>query len=214
MRVFDYLSRTVAAYEQNPRKYEGATGGMIPDAELGIFTELLTCPEGPVLDAGCAFGRDSALLAARGISVIGIDLTTAFLDRARELHPGLDFRLMDVCALDFPDGSFAGVWCQATLLHLKDEHVRLALSEFHRVLRPGGALFASFKEGEGEDEFVESFSADAARFFRYQTEDRVRGLLNAAGFVKSDIRTFNERARYGDGHRDLNWLTAYARIPD
>ncbi|MCQ1575860.1 class I SAM-dependent methyltransferase [Streptomyces parvus] len=207
----DYLSRTLAAYGCSAHQYEAATKDMVSDAELDAFIELLTDPAGPVLDAGCAFGRDTALLAARGPAVTGIDLSEAFLVRARELHPALDFRSMDVRALDFADGSFVGVWCQATLLHLKDEHVRDALGEFHRVLRPGGALFVSFKEGQGEEEIVESFSADAARFFRYQTADRVRGMLEAAGFADPDVRVVNELERYGPGHRDLNWLSAYAR---
>ncbi|MFB7128329.1 class I SAM-dependent methyltransferase [Kitasatospora sp. NPDC056273] len=209
--MLDYLSRTIAAYEHSADKYESATKGMVPDEELDLFTGMLPDPAGPVLDAGCAFGRDTALLAARGVAVTGVDLSEPFVARARELHPGLDFRRMDVCALDLPDASFAGVWSQATLLHLRDEHVAAALAEFHRVLRPGGALFVSFKEGEGEEEFVESFSADAARFFRYQTADRVRGLLEAAGFTGADVRVVNERQRYGAGHRDLDWLTAYAR---
>ncbi|MER7464210.1 class I SAM-dependent methyltransferase [Streptomyces sp. NPDC097981] len=207
----DYLSRTLAAYGHSVHKYESATKGMVPDAEMDMFLQLLPDPVGPVLDAGCAFGRDTALLTARGLAVTGIDLSEPFLARARELHPTLDFRSMDVCALDFADGSFAGVWCQATLLHLKDEHVRTALGEFHRVLRPGGALFVSFKEGQGEEEIVESFSADAARFFRYQTVDRVRAMLEAAGFADPDVRVVNELERYGPGHRDLNWLSAYAR---
>ncbi|MFQ6143508.1 class I SAM-dependent methyltransferase [Streptomyces seoulensis] len=208
--MFDYLSRTLAAYEHSLTKYETATRGMIPDRELDEFTAMLPRPAGPVLDAGCAFGRDTALLAERGVTVTGVDLSDSFVARARELHPGIAFRRMDVCALDFPDGGFAGVWSQATLLHLKDEHVRRALTEFHRVLQPGGALFVSFKEGEGEEEIVEAFSADAARFFRYQTADRVARLLTDVGFVGCDVRTVNERERYGAGHRDLDWLTAYA----
>ncbi|MBB5935442.1 class I SAM-dependent methyltransferase [Streptomyces zagrosensis] len=207
----DYLSRTLAAYEHSVHTYECATKDMLPDEELDLFARMLPDPAGPVLDAGCAFGRDTALLAARGIAVTGVDLSEPFLVRARELHPALDFRRMDVRALDLPDACFAGVWSQATLLHLKDEHVATALSEFSRVLRTGGALFVSFKEGEGEEEFVESFSADAARFFRYQTAGRVRGLLEAAGFAGPDVRIVNERERYGPGHRDINWLTAYAR---
>ncbi|MCX5386992.1 bifunctional 2-polyprenyl-6-hydroxyphenol methylase/3-demethylubiquinol 3-O-methyltransferase UbiG [Streptomyces sp. NBC_00083] len=209
--MFDYVARTLAAYEQSVPKYEAATRDMVPDVELDAFTALLPDPSGPVLDAGCAFGRDTALLAARGVAVTGIDLSEPFLARARELHPGLAFRRMDVCRLDFDDASFAGVWCQATLLHLKDEHVKGALAEFRRVLRLGGALFVSFKEGEGEEEIVEPFSADAARFFRYQSVQRVHRLLETAGFDRPDVRVVNERARYGAGHRDLTWLTAYGR---
>ncbi|MFJ9643553.1 class I SAM-dependent methyltransferase [Streptomyces sp. NPDC101206] len=207
----EYLSRTLAAYELGVDMYEAATKDMVPDTELDRFLALLPDRAGPVLDAGCAFGRDTALLAGRAVEATGIDLSGALLARARELHPGIEFRQMDVRSLDFPPGAFAGVWCQATLLHLKDEDVLAALREFSRVLRPGGALFVSFKEGEGEEEFVESFSADAARFFRYQNADRVSGLLETAGFASADVDVVNELARYGPGHRDLDWVTAFAR---
>ncbi|MEV4613891.1 class I SAM-dependent methyltransferase [Kitasatospora sp. NPDC049258] len=209
--MFDYLARTMAAYENGQEKYEQATRAMTPGAELDRFVALLPGPPGaPVLDAGCAFGRDTALLAERGLDVLGGDLSPSFVARARELHPGLAFEQLDVCALRLPDASYAGVWCQATLLHLRDEHIALALGEFARVLVPGGAVFVSFKEGEGTEELVESFSSDGTRFFNYQSVAGVRTLLAAAGFTVLAVERENELARYGPGHRDLTWLHAFA----
>ncbi|MER8183015.1 class I SAM-dependent methyltransferase [Kitasatospora sp. NPDC094015] len=209
--MFDYLARTMAAYENGLAKYERATGAMHPGQELDRFVALLASPPGgPVLDAGCAFGRDTALLAARGLDVLGGDLSPSFVARARELHPRLAFEQLDVCALRLPDASHAGIWCQATLLHLKDEHIALALREFARVLVPGGALFVSFKEGEGAEEVVEPFSSDGVRFFNYQNAAGVHALLQAAGFTVLAVERANERERYGPGHRDLTWLHAFA----
>ncbi|MFC8718903.1 class I SAM-dependent methyltransferase [Kitasatospora sp. NPDC057198] len=209
----DYLSDTIRAYDRDPGRYEQATGGMLPTAELDVFTRLLPDPAGRVLDVGCAFGRDTGLLAGRGLRAEGVDLSPAFVARAAERHPELSFQVMDARRLAFPDGSFDGVWCQATLLHLKDHDVRAALTGFRRVLAPGGALFASFKEGEGEEEVVERFSSDASRFYRYQSAARVTALLEGAGFRVAAVERSNEAERYGPGHRDLTWLHAFATAP-
>ncbi|MEU9047992.1 MULTISPECIES: class I SAM-dependent methyltransferase [unclassified Kitasatospora] len=208
--MHDYLSGTIRAYDGDPQRYENATAGMVPVAELDAFTALLPDPAGRVLDVGCAFGRDTALLAERGLRAEGVDLTSAFVARAQELHPQLTFARMDARDLAFPDASFAGVWCQATLLHLKDEDVSAALAEFHRVLTPGGALFVSFKEGDGEEEIVEKFSSGSARFYRYQTVRSVTGLVGQAGFRVAAVERSNEFERYGPGYRDLTWIHGYA----
>ena len=86
-----------------------------------------------------------------------------------------------------------------------------ALVEFDRVLRPDGALYASFKEGNDAETIVESFSSDRARYFRYQTVERVTDLMKAAGLSVVEVIRQNERDRYGSGNRDLTWLQAYAR---
>ncbi|MEU3497834.1 class I SAM-dependent methyltransferase [Kitasatospora cineracea] len=209
----DYLSGTIRAYDRDPGRYERATAGMLPEAELDAFVRMLPDPAGRVLDVGCAFGRDTGLLAARGLRAQGVDLSAAFVARAAERHPELPFRVMDARRLDFPDGHFAGIWCQATLLHLKDHDVSAALAGFRRVLVPGGALFAGFKEGEGEEEVVERFSSDASRFYRYQSAAGVTALLEGAGFRVAAVERSHEAERYGPGHRDLTWLHAFAHAP-
>ncbi|MFC1417834.1 class I SAM-dependent methyltransferase [Streptacidiphilus cavernicola] len=209
----DYLSGTIDAYDRNPLRYEEATGAMTPVAELDAFLALLPDPAARVLDVGCAFGRDTALLAERGLRAEGVDLSAGFLERARQLHPELAFGRMDARSLDFPDRTFGGVWCQATLLHLRDEDVAAAFAEFLRVLVPGGALFASFKEGEGEEELVERFSSDGARFYRYQTVPRVTTMLQDAGYRVAAVDRSNEFERFGPGYRDLTWIHAYAVKP-
>lgn len=206
----DYVKRTLRAYDVHPEKYESATANMTPQEEFQKFIEQL--PEGdlPVLDAGCAFGRDTALFLEHGRQGIGIDMSEGLLKRARNLHPDLTFKKMDVRQLDFEADSLAGIWCHATLLHLKDDDVATALKEFHRTLQPGGVLFVSFKEGEGDEEFVEKFSSDAARYFNYQQDARVAEMLKQAGFKITELYTINELQKWGPGHRDLNWVYCYA----
>src|SRR4051812_21211826 len=98
-RVHEYVERTLAAYQQDPARYERATRDMDPGPELDRFVELLPSRVGTILDAGCAFGRDTALLAERGFGVVGVDLTAAFIERSRQLRPDLRFHVMDVCDL-------------------------------------------------------------------------------------------------------------------
>src|SRR6185369_8210288 len=70
-----------------------------------------------ILDVGCGTGA-SALPAAQAVgkngSVVGVDLASRLLDRARAkaLAAGLDnieFRLADMTALNYPDGAFDAV---------------------------------------------------------------------------------------------------------
>ncbi|MEY9963299.1 SAM-dependent methyltransferase [Streptacidiphilus sp. MAP12-16] len=171
---------------------------------------LVADPSGRVLDVGCAFGRDTALLAERGLRAEGVDLSAGFVERARQLHPTLTFGRMDARKLEFPDRTFAGVWCQATLLHLRDGDVATAFAEFFRVLAPGGGLFVSFKEGIGEEQIVERFSSDSARFYSYQTVPQVAAMLREAGFEVASVERSNEFERFGPGYRDLTWIHAYA----
>ena len=209
MMTDDYITRTLNAYENDPEKYERATADIIPQEDIDEFVNRLPENDLPVLDAGCAFGRDSWQFAQRGLRVIGIDMSDALLKRAKELYPGITFKKMDVRNLELSDESVKGIWCHATLLHLKDDDIRKALREFWRVLVPGGAVFVSFKEGTGDEEFVEKFSSNSARYFNYQTVETVRSLLEENGLAITKIYTFNERERFGGNLRDLNWVYCF-----
>ena len=210
----DYVTRTLNAYNAHPKQYEQATANMTPTPEIDDFTALLPSKELPVLDAGCGFGRDTAKFAEQGFKAIGIDMSDGLLMRAKALYPNLEFRNMDVRKLDFDDASIGGIWCNATLLHLKDKDIQKALQEFKRVLTPGGIIFFSLKEGTGEEEFVEKFSSDSARYYRYQTVESTTKLVEASGLVIVKIYTINEREKWGKDKRDLNWVYCFAKKPE
>lgn len=71
---------------------------------------------------------------------VGLDLSTAFLDMARSRCSGLDidFVLGSITDIAVADESFDGVVCAGVLDTLP--HVEDALSEFRRVLVPGGLV--------------------------------------------------------------------------
>ena len=182
----DYISKTLQAYNDSPEKYVESTAEMVLMPELETLVGLLPNSDKPMLDAGCAYGRDMDVLGSRfGRSVVGIDMSDELLQRGKQLHPQFDFKNMDVRHLDFSDETFSGVWCNAVLLHLSDEDIEQSLTELRRVLIPGGAICISFKEGEGTEQLVEKFSSNGARFYNYKTlpasEEMLRKLVLKLG---------------------------------
>ena len=99
-----------------------------------------------VLDVGCGTGA-SALPAAQAVgkngSVVGVDLASRLLDRARAkaLSAGLDnveFRLADMTTLDYPDKSFDVVVSVFSIFFVPD--MEGLVRELWRMVRPGGKL--------------------------------------------------------------------------
>ena len=98
-----------------------------------------------VLDAACGEGYGSAMMAAAGASVLGIDLGADVVAHARARYasvPGVAFEQADVTALDhLPDASFDLVLSFETLEHVHEQE--RMLDGFARLLAPGGLLLVS-----------------------------------------------------------------------
>lgn len=96
-----------------------------------------------VLDAGCGEGYGSALLADLAKKVVAIDYDTSIIKHAKEKYRkhNLEFLIMDVQKLSFPQDLFDVVVSLDVIEHLKefDQY----LSEIKRVLKPGGLLIIS-----------------------------------------------------------------------
>jgi len=206
----DYIAKTIRAYDDT-KTYEDGTRLLVPEVELNEFAAMLQ-PGAVLLDAGCAFGRDTEYLKAKGFIIQGIDLSPALVARARELVPDTDFEVKDVRETGFADDQFDGIWCNATLLHLKDKDIAAALAEFKRILKPSGILAVSLKKGEGTQQFVENFSSKSERFFNFQTHETFLLQLQQAGLEEVSWHYLNERERYGQDKRDLDWLYSFAKL--
>lgn len=95
-----------------------------------------------VLDVGCGIGGSARILARDyGLDVLGISISPAQIERARQLTatgPSCRFQVMDALALELPERSFDAVWSVEASPHMPDKQ-RYA-DELLRVLRPGGRL--------------------------------------------------------------------------
>jgi SAM-dependent methyltransferase len=95
-----------------------------------------------VIDLGCGEGRFCRMLSARGAHTLGIDLQPVFIERAKAMGPGQEYRLGDMETLaGVPDASFDLAISYITLVDVGD--MAAALRSAHRVLRPGGRLIAA-----------------------------------------------------------------------
>jgi SAM-dependent methyltransferase len=93
-----------------------------------------------VLDLGCGTGQSRQLYAEHAAEYTGVDLAEAALARARARFPQDRWLCGDARELPFPDASFDLVAFSSVLHHIED--FETALREAHRVLVPGGTVFA------------------------------------------------------------------------
>lgn len=90
------------------------------------------------LDVGCGEGRFCRIMRQHGISTVGVDPTSALLDRARHLDPAGEYRSARAEELPFPDEQFDLVISYLSLIDIAD--AGRAIGEMDRVLRRGGTL--------------------------------------------------------------------------
>lgn len=108
------------------------------------LVHLADLPTGArILDLACGWGRVALPLAQRGFQVTGLDLSEAFLTRARrdarEAGLDIDFRRGDMREIPFA-GEFHAVimmWSAFGVLE-SDEEDQKVLRAVARALRPGG----------------------------------------------------------------------------
>jgi SAM-dependent methyltransferase len=148
-------------------------------------------------------GHAAAALVGADGHLISTDFSPAMVEVARRRGAKLglqnvEYRAMDAEHLELEDHSVDGVICRMGLMLMTDPAA--ALSEARRVLRPGGRLALAVWRGSEQNPWV----AIAGRvlverghmappepgspgIFSMASDDRVRSLLEAAGFTQVRI---------------------------
>ena len=142
------------------------------EQEVGFLVDELPLEPGMrVLDVGCGPGRHARALAARGIEVLGVDISQRFVDLAtQDAPPGASFVRADARALAFDAEFDAAIsLCQGAFGLTGGPGAPLdgdgaVLDGIARALRPGGvaavsAFSAYFQVRWLED--ADRFDADA-----------------------------------------------------
>ena len=154
----DHVATARAVYDLTASKYvqfagteiSSATEGPIDQSLLVAFVELVKKQAiARVVDVGCGPGRAAAFMAARGLDVVGVDISPAMLTFARSAHPHIEFEEGRLNALPFEAGVFAGAVCWYSIIHTPPDSLGEAFDEAARVLAPGGHLLLAF---QAEDE--------------------------------------------------------------
>jgi ubiquinone/menaquinone biosynthesis C-methylase UbiE len=157
-----------------------------------------------VLDVATGTGiaaKAALAVVGPGGHVTAADNSQAMVDRARKRlggSPNASVRVDDGQSLSFDDGSFDAVLCSFGLMFFPDP--ARGLSEFYRVLRPGGRAAVSVlttpeRSYNGRINVViarrvPSLAEATARTFSIGDEARLRSLLDRAGF--QDVETTTE----------------------
>jgi SAM-dependent methyltransferase len=182
--VTDHLDDIRTSYDTVATSYaelvaDGADGE--PES-FDLLAKLAA--DGPVLDVGCGPGRTTGLLAARGLQVIGIDLSPGMIEVARRDHPELDFRVGTMTGLDLPDDEFGGVLSWWSIIHLPRDVVPQAFAEFHRVLAPDGVLMLGFHVGEESTHKTSGYGGHPMNIYVHRwTSTALTEIAVAAGFT-------------------------------
>ncbi len=162
-----------------------------------------------VLDIGCGTGQTLLQLAARtgpDGQVIGVDVAPLLLDIARRRTRSLSqVKLIEADAqvLDLPAESADAVFSRFGVMSFNDPVA--AFANFHRILRPSGALTFSCWRALHDNE-LDHLPLSAAGIqsivdespFSFADPEHIRRILEAAGFREIVIQSHDEMVSSGD----------------
>ena len=158
-----------------------------------VAKKLALKPGEKVLDAGSGQGYAARYLASTtGANITGITITprevrvSEKLSRRSKNQPR--FVLGDYAATDFADETFDVVYTTETLVHAKD--MQAAVSEFYRILKPGGRIalfdyeFSTSDLTEREKQTADFLHDYAGGYGIYQQNPgQISGYLRKVGFT-------------------------------
>jgi SAM-dependent methyltransferase len=146
-------------------------------AEVDFALRVLEAPPGALLlDLACGAGRHSRALAARGLDVVGLDLSPDLLNAARGESSGAAPAYLrgDMRELPFAD-RFAAVTMFFTsfgYFETDPENARV-LAEVARVLRPGGRFLLDYLNREAVISGLVPESEEESEGFRLTAKRRI-----------------------------------------
>lgn len=142
------VAPTIRIYEEGAATFLKRWGSRRKRPPALLLDLLARLPrQSAILDLGCGGGQDTRFLLAKGLRVVGMDLTTAFLRAAQSTAPSVPLVRADMRDLPFEDDSFDAVWAAACLMHVPKPDAASVFKNLHEIVRPGGLLAATVTYG-------------------------------------------------------------------
>ena len=127
-----------------------------------------------ILDFGCGPGRDLLVFKKLGHRPTGLDGCAAFCTMAKQQsgHPVLHQQFLN---LDLEQGSFDGIFANASMFHVPRQELHRVFMDCHQALRKDGILFMSNPRGDSE-------GWQGERYGSYLEFEEMKSYLQNAGF--------------------------------
>ena len=165
---------TLSWYRENAIQYaEETRNSLVLDALWEFLSRMKE--GGTILDYGSGSGRDSAYFINKGFSVDSLDGSAEMKAQAERLF-GIKVKLASFLSLEEKD-KYDGIWAQASILHLEEHDLRVALTLIERALKRDGVFYSSFRKGE-EDGY------EKGRWYTNMTERRFLSFLPASLYME------------------------------
>ena len=187
---------TLSWYRDNAIQYaEETRNSLVLDALWEFLSRMKE--GGTILDYGSGSGRDSAYFLDKGFSVDSLDGSAEMKAQAERLF-GIKVKLASFLSLEEKD-KYDGIWAQASILHLEEHDLRVALTLIERALKRDGVFYSSFRKGE-EDGY------ENGRWYTNMTEGRFLSFLPASLYVEKIWESQDVRPRV-----NRTWLSIICR---
>jgi SAM-dependent methyltransferase len=182
----------------------------VSDAIEHLVRRVNPVPGERFLDIATGTGWTARRLAARGASVVGIDLGAPVIEAAKTLAPTIDFRVGDAESLEFEDESFDGV--TSTFGIMFSARPEDAARELTRVCKRGGRIgLATWLPGGTVEPFFNVMrpylppppSPAPPSPLEWGRSERVRALLGTAFDLKFESGTTTLRVPSGKAAWEL-----------
>ena len=165
---------TLSWYRDNAIQYaEETRNSLVLDALWEFLSRMKE--GGAILDYGSGSGRDSAYFLDKGFSVDSLDGSAEMKAQAERLF-GIKVKLSSFLSLEEKE-KYDGIWAQASILHLEEHDLRVALTLIERALKRDGVFYSSFRKGEGD-------RYENGRWYTNMTERRFLSFLPASLYVE------------------------------
>ncbi|MBU1197741.1 class I SAM-dependent methyltransferase [Candidatus Micrarchaeota archaeon] len=189
MKAFDHIADEWNQYRNRP---------------IGALNVFLPKWKGNevVLDAGCGNGRNLIPIIKKCRRAYGVDSSRNMLAHAKNNLKKAGVRAIlkhaDIRKLPFVDERFDVIFCMAVLHHMPPKQMRKALKEMHRVLRPGGRLYASvwsfrhpkakkYHVKEGKIPWKPHGRITGRRYHYFLTKTEWQDIVKRSGFNKAHL---------------------------
>jgi ubiquinone/menaquinone biosynthesis C-methylase UbiE len=170
--------------------FGGATDAMRRMALPALVDALRGVAAPRILDVACGTGRFLGTLRATlpEARLYGLDLSPAYVARARGRLPDVALLVENAEALPFADATFDAVSCVFLLHELPRDVRRRVVAEMFRVLRPGGVLSlcdsAQLHDSPELAFFLHAFHRTYHEpYYKGYLADPLEALLAGAGFA-------------------------------